>query len=113
MDNSKYYFAQRKGDQAYPSIQADNEGADLWKCSIASPRPRKPVMADFLDAHMAGAVNVFTKRIADVLQAMNMEGVNFHPSTIDDSKGTIYDNYVCVETGGNIYELADKKLLKY
>jgi hypothetical protein len=109
MDNSKYYFAKRKTDQAYPLVDVLEEGNDIWELEFSPPRPRKPVTVDFLD----GAVGVFSKRITDVMKSFGMEGVDFHSSRISDTKGTVYDNYVCVETWDNIYELMDKKLSKY
>ena len=105
MDNSKYYFVKPKSDQAYPLVDILEEDDDLWELELSSPVPRKPVMADFL----SGAKDVFDKRIADVMQSMNMEGVQFFPAEIDDTKGNIHDNYVCVIVDDNTYELADKE----
>lgn len=115
MDNSKYYFVERKGDQAYPIIDIQNLtnvqfGRErILQCCIGEPRPRNPVMADFLSS----GKDIFTKRIADVMQSMNMEGVRFFPVEIDDTKGTIHDDYVCVYVDDNTYQLMDKELSVY
>jgi hypothetical protein len=66
-------------------------------------------MADFLES----AKDIFTKRITDVMQAMNMEGVRFFSAEIDDTKGRTYDNYVCVFAEDNTYELMDKEKSEY
>jgi hypothetical protein len=109
MDNSKYYLIKRKTDQAYPLVDILEYEEEPWELELSSPVPRKPVMADYL----SGARDVFTKRIADVMQAMNMEGVCFHSTEVDDTRGTIYDNYVCLETNDNIYKLMDKEQSEY
>lgn len=114
MDNSKYYFVERKGDQAYPMINIKNIGNvrrgtdNVLECYI-SPVLRKPIMADYLRS----AKDVFSKRIADVMQAMNMEGVHFYPTEIDDQKGTIHDNYMCVYVDDNTYRLLDLEKSEY
>jgi hypothetical protein len=108
MNNEKYYFVKRKGDQAYPLISITNMGNvqrgedDILECHI-DPVVRKSVMADYLRS----TKDIFSKRVADVMQAMNMEGVHFYPTEVDDTKGTVYDGYVCVVVDGNTYKLLD------
>ena len=116
MDNSKYYFVKRKGDQAYPIINLLNLGdvecgnsEILYAVIGGSTIPRNPVMADFLKS----ANDIFTQRIADVMQEMDMENVYFYPTHIDDTKGKIHDNYVCIDVADNTYELLDKELSNY
>ena len=114
MDNEKYYFVERKEDQAYPMISITNMGKvergedDVLECYI-DPVLRKPVMADYLRS----AKDVFSKRIADVMQAMNMEGVHFYPTEVDDTKGSVYNDYVCVVVDCNTYKLLDLKKSEY
>ena len=111
MDNSKYYFVKRKGDQTYPLVALQNLGdvqfgeADTLKVIIKPPVPRNPIMADFL----SGSKDIFDKRITDVMQSMNMEGVRFFSTKIEGAKGNIYDNYKCVYVDDNTYELLDKE----
>lgn len=111
MDNSKYYFVKRKGDQAYPlcdilnMTDVEDGEADILQVEISDP-PRKPVMADYLSS----AKDIFSKRIADVMRSLNMEGVRFLPAEIDDTRGNTYDNYVCVVVDDNTYEALDKEL---
>ncbi len=115
MENEKYYSIKRKGDQAYPMINITNLGdvedgeADILECYIGKPIPRKPVMADYLRS----AKDILSKRITDVMQAMNMEGVHFYPAEIDDLKGTIHDNYMCVYVDDNTYKLLDLEKSEY
>ena len=111
MDNSKYYFVKRKGDQAYPLVDILNltkvkfGKEDILKVVIGKPVPSKPVMADFL----GGGGDFFDKRITDVMKSLNMEGVRFFPVELDNTKGTIYNNYECVSVEDNTYELLDKE----
>jgi hypothetical protein len=115
MDNSKYYFVERKGDQAYPLIDLLNIGSvengedKIVNAVIGYPIPHNPIMADFLKSYN----DIFSQRIADAMQKMNMENVLFYPIEIDDTKGTIHYNYVCIDVEDNTYELLDKELSDY
>ena len=115
MDNSKYYFVKRKGDQAYPLVNILNLGevehgnTDVLNVEMRTPIPQNPVMADFL----SGGKDIFTCRITDVMQKMNMKGIRFFLAEVDDTRGVIYDNYVCVFADENTYELMDKELSKF
>ena len=115
MDNSKYYFVESKGDKAYPLVASQNftkvkfGKADILEVIIRPPVPRKPVMADFL----SGSKDVFDKRITDVMQSMNMEGVRFFPAEVDDTKGNIHNNYTCVYVDDNTYNLLDLEKSTY
>ena len=115
MDNSKYYFVESKKDDTYPLVNILNltevkfGREDILEVVVGKPIPRNPVMADFLES----AKDIFAKRITDVMQAMNMEGVRFFSTEVDDTKGTTYDNYVCVFAENNRYELLDKEKSEY
>lgn len=107
MDNSKYYFVKRKSDDTYPFVALQNlSQVELGKTKtleviIRPPVPRDPVIADFF----SGSKDIFSKRITEVMKAMNMEGVKFIPAEIDDTKGKVYDNYECVIVDENTYQL--------
>lgn len=110
MDSYKYYFIRGKRDEAYPLVNLLNlseyrrELTDKIRVGLRNPVPRTPVMTDF---HF-GDKTVLHKRIADVMQSLNMEGVEFIPAEID-VKGEIYDDYVCVIVDNNTYEALDKE----
>lgn len=110
MDNYKYYFAQGKFDDTYPIVNVNlsryrREATDKVEVELRDPIPRNPVMADY---HF-GNKDIFHKRIADVMKSFDMEGIEFLPAEIDDGKGNIYDDYVCVVVDNNTYEALDKE----
>ncbi|GHU98984.1 hypothetical protein FACS1894159_02290 [Bacteroidia bacterium] len=116
MENEfKYYVLKRKGDQSYPLLRIDDEDYDEdGKClkvylEINTPRPRKPVLADFLYA----PETIVSKRIAEVMQSLNMEGVQFIPTQLTLPKGEIIEDYVCVLVDDNTFIALDKEKSVY
>ncbi|GHV35490.1 hypothetical protein FACS1894178_5140 [Bacteroidia bacterium] len=116
MENEfKYYVLKRKGDQSYPMLRIVNRDYDEdRKClkvylEINTPQPKKPVLADFLYA----PETIVSKRIAEVMQSLNMEGVQFIPTQLTLPKGEIIEDYVCVLVDDNTYTALDKEESDY
>ncbi|MWP49042.1 MULTISPECIES: DUF1629 domain-containing protein [unclassified Gilliamella] len=109
MNDFEYYFMQRKGDQAYPMIDILDEDAETVEAELGDPLPRRPVLADYL----TGSKDFVTKRIADVMMAMNMEGVRIVPVELSDRKGGYIEDYYCIYVDDNTYEALDKTKSDY
>ena len=115
MSEFKYYIMKRKSDQAYPLLRITgrdySEGRQirLVYLEFNSPIPRKPVMADFL----SGSETIVSKRIADAMQQLNMDGVQFIPTKLTDTKGNVTEDYVCIVVDNNTYEALDKEESDY
>jgi hypothetical protein len=62
-------------------------------------------MADFL----SGPLDFVRKRIADVMQSLNMEGVRFIPTKLTFPKGEIMEDYICINVEDNTYVAMDKE----
>ena len=109
-ENFKYYVMKRKGDQAYPLLKIvgrdfdENNKLKLVYLEINTPKPNKPVLADFLH----GPEVILSKRIATAIQKMNMEGIQFVPTQLTLKKDEIIEDYICVLFDNNTYEALDK-----
>ena len=110
-ENFKYYVMNSKGDQAYPMLKIvgrdfdENNKLKLVYLEINTPKPNKPVLADFLYA----SKDILSKRIANAMQEMNMEGVEFVPTQLTLKKGEIIEDYICVSVDNNTYEALDNE----
>ena len=66
-----------------------------WKDPIefefAKPYPRKSIMA--ADYHYWGPPKVFSNRIREVIESMNIPDVDFIDAKITNRKGEVYDEY--------------------
>ena len=115
MSEFKYYIMKRKSDQVYPLLRitgrdySEGRQIKLVYLEFNSPIPRKPVMADFL----SGSETIVSKRIANAMQQLNMDGVQFVPTELTDTKGNITEDYVCVVVANNTYEALDKEDSEY
>ena len=115
MSEFKYYIMKRKSDQAYPLLRiigrdySEGRQIKLVYLEFNSPIPRKPVMADFL----SGSETIVSKRIADAMQQLNMDGVQFIPTKLTDTTGNVTEDYVCVVVKNNTYLALDKDKAKY
>lgn len=76
-----------------------------------SPVPAKPRMADF---HLMPS-SVFSQKIYEVLQPMNIEGMQLIPATVIGKKGEEYENYwiahiynkiECIDREHSAYEIS-------
>jgi hypothetical protein len=112
MNEFKYYMLRRSGDQAYPLLRIagkdydENGRASKVYLEINTPRPRKPVLADYL---YSAASSTVSKRIAEAMQQLGMEGVQFIPTELTLPKGEIIEDYICVKVDDNTYEAMDKE----
>jgi len=105
----EYYIMRRKNDKAYPLVKITDYTDDLIKLAFNSPIPKEPVMADFLSAPKV----VISKRIAELMKKLDMEGVQFIPTILTDEKGDSTETYLCVLLENNIYPAMDKKQSDY
>lgn len=62
---------------------------ELAEFEFVKPYPRKPVMADY---HFWRFI-VVSNRIKEILQNMNIPGIDFHSAKITDNKGNTSDGY--------------------
>ncbi|MCX8745840.1 hypothetical protein J3U68_10545 [Snodgrassella sp. B3882] len=108
-NNFEYYFMQSKSDAAYPMIDLLNEHAEIIEAQLGDPLPRRPVLADYL----TGAKDFVTKRVAQVMMSMNMEGVRISPIKLADRKGGYIDDYYVIFVDDNTYEALDKTNSEY
>lgn len=105
MDNFEYYLLERKGDQTYPLIRIADNHSEIMQLEISEPKHRKPVLADYL----RGSEDFLKKHIVEAMQALNMERVKFRSTELDDGKGNIIDDYVCIIADDNCYKALDKE----
>ncbi|WP_303840190.1 DUF1629 domain-containing protein [Apibacter mensalis] len=109
MKDFEYYFMESKEDQAYPMIDLLDEYGEIIEAQLGDPLPRRPILADYL----TGAKDFVTKKIADVMLAMNMEGVRIVPIELSDQKGGYIEDYYCIYVDDNTYEALDKEKSDY
>ena len=109
MKDFEYYFMESKEDQAYPMIDLMDENGEIIEAQLGDPLPRRPILADYL----TGAKDFVTKKIADVMLAMNMEGVRIVPIELSDQKGGYIEDYYCIYVDDNTYEALDKEKSDY
>lgn len=111
MENEKYYTMFSKDDQAYPLLRIADEDCDkngrILKVhlEINTPAPRKPVLADFLYA----PEDIVSKRIAEAMQQLGMDGIQFIPTELTLPKGEIIEDYICVVVDDNTYKALDEE----
>lgn len=109
MKDFEYYFMESKEDQAYPMIDLLDEYGEIIEAQLGDPLPRRPILADYL----TGAKDFVTKKIADVMLDMNMEGVRIVPIELSDQKGGYIEDYYCIYVDDNTYEALDKEKSDY
>jgi hypothetical protein len=106
MENGCTYFVMhRKGDRAYPLIKVvDDEDNEIMELQF-NGGVRNPVMADYL----SGPYDFVRKRIAEVMQSLDMEGVRFIPTRLTFGKGEVVEDYICVNVKDNTYVAMDRE----
>lgn len=109
MKDFEYYFMMRKEDQAFPMIDLLDQRTEIIKAQLGDPLPRRPILTDYL----SGSKDFVTKKIANVMLAMNMEGVRIVPIELSDRKGGYIDDYYCIYVDDNTFEALDKKKSDY
>lgn len=103
-DEFEYYIIDRAYDKAYPLIgpQDDSmhtmmyprtreriENPELTQFRFCAPIPRKPVIGDYF----AEPSSIVSKKIANVLDAMHIEGIQLIPAEIETNTGDILKDY--------------------
>jgi len=63
---------------------------DPIEYAFAKPYPRRSVMADY---HFSGGPDVFSNRIREAIESMNVPDVDFIDAEITDRKGETFDEY--------------------
>ncbi|GHT11230.1 hypothetical protein FACS189432_09170 [Bacteroidia bacterium] len=102
MENEfEYYFIGRANNPQHPLLIADNdcppylrkkeyiENPETMAFCFGKPIPRKPKMADY----HSQPKSVISKKIFDVLDNMNVKGIQLIPAVIRGKKGETYENY--------------------
>lgn len=110
MGNFEYYIINRKGDQAYPLIDEDpdceitqfylyrnykkkiEDIQDVAKFIYAPPIPLNPVIGDYFSQPSS----IVSEKIKNVLEAMDIDGIQMIPAEITTNKGDIIENYYYV-----------------
>lgn len=108
-NNFEYYFMESKDDETYPMFDICEEHDDILEAELGDPLPRRPVLADY----HTGAKDFVSKRVAEAMMAMNMEGVRIVPLKLSDRKGGYIEDYYCVFVDDNTYEALDKENSEY
>ena len=104
-----YYLIDSKDDESYPLImevgyKPNDINPKLILLEFNDPKPRNPVMADFLE----GPEIYITAKIADIIKKFNPKGVKFIPTKLTDPKKNVYENYTCMLIDNDI-EALDKE----
>jgi hypothetical protein len=107
MDNEfEYYVIDSAEDQAYPLLDCDpdsdhtetyvydnkeNEIPDPQEMEFVfgKPYPRKPVIGDYFSQ----TESIVSEKIKNVLEPMNIKGIQLIPATVTSNKGDVYDGY--------------------
>ena len=108
-----YYLIERKHDETYPLIKEvgykpNDINPKLILLEFDDPKPRNPVMADFLE----GPEVFISAKIADVIKKFNPKGVKFIQTKLTDPKKNVYENYLCMHVENRI-EALDKEQSEY
>lgn len=76
---------------------------------MGDPLPKCPILADYL----TGSKDFVSKKIANIMLAMDMEGVRILPIELSDRKGGYINNYYCIYVDSNTFEALDKEKSDY
>ncbi|GHV35514.1 hypothetical protein FACS1894178_5240 [Bacteroidia bacterium] len=117
MENEfEYYFISRANNPQHPLLIADNdcppylrkkeyiENPETMAFCFGKPIPRKPKMADY----HSEPNSVISKKIFDVLDNLNIKGIQLIPSIITGKNDEIYENYWYIHII-NHYSVIDKE----
>ncbi|GHU74235.1 hypothetical protein FACS189413_18980 [Bacteroidia bacterium] len=117
MENEfEYYFIGRANNPQHPLLIADSdcppylrkkeyiENPETMAFCFGKPIPRKPKMADY----HSEPNSVISKKIFDVLDNLNVKGIQLIPAVIRGTKGETYENYWYVHIT-NYYSAIDKE----
>ena len=103
-DEFEYYIIDRAGDKAYPLIGPEDdsrhtmmytmsktriENPELTHFKFRDPIPKKPVIGDYFPS----PESIVSSKIADVLNAMHITGIQLIPAEIETNTGDILKDY--------------------
>lgn len=97
-----------KGDQAFPMIDLLDQRKEIIKAQLGDPLPKCPILADYL----TGSKDFVSKKIANIMLAMDMEGVRILPIELSDRKGGYINNYYCIYVDSNTFEALDQREIR-
>lgn len=113
MNEFNYYVIDRASDEAYPLIapQDDSRHTMLYSMTknkidtpervqykFCDPIPRKPVIGDYFSE----PESVVSRKIADVLEPMHIDGIQLIPAEIKTNTGEILENYFYIHIYNHI-----------
>jgi hypothetical protein len=112
----EYYRINRKNDDAIPLLDQDDgcpnylyqenriANPEPMLFQIGDPIPRRPKMADY----HASPSSVISKKIFDVLEPQNIEGIQLLPSIIRGKNDELFHNYWAIHIFKRIKCVDDK-----
>lgn len=110
MNEFEYYLMKRRGNKPFPLVVADmrSDHTNLYigdnfseyhekpipdprtmEFGFRAPIPRKPVIGDYFAAAGDGVVS---RKIADVLLPMDINGIQLVPAQVMSNKGELYED---------------------
>jgi hypothetical protein len=123
---SDYFVIERAGPSSYPLLQWDQSPSAFRKGTavdvtepiqlrLSKPVPRNPVMVD----HHCLPEPVFSPRIRDVLEPLNLYGVQLVPADVKVKDGDVrrywmlhvYNEIPCVDRENSVFKLSPSGLL--
>jgi hypothetical protein len=127
MNNNEfeYYRVRWKNNNNIPRLVADKdcpkylydsgqiENPELMLFKLGQPIPRNPIMADYLTCPSS----VISKKIYDVLEPMQIKGIQLLPAIINGKDDEVFENYwaihmfnmiKCVDVKASICELSPR-----
>lgn len=123
---SDYFVIERAGPSSYPLLQWDQSASAFRKSTavevtepirlrLSKPVPRNPVMVD----HHCLPEPVFSPRIRDVLEPLNLYGVQLIPADVKVKDGDVrrywmmhvYNEISCVDRARSVFKLSPSGLM--
>lgn len=113
MNEFEYYIVERDGSQAYPLLATDSDyphtmmyirteelinDPQLTGFKYSDPIPRNPVIGDYFSQ----TESVVSKKIKDVLEPLNIKGIQLIPAQITTNKGDVLENYYYIHIANYI-----------
>ena len=122
MNEFEYYLIGGDGDASTPLLAPDEyqslrilhkeipyEGLEPIRLRFNNPIPRNPTMRDYHSL----PYSVVSKKVRDILETMNIFGVQFIPAVIrNELNGDVYEGYYIIHVFNQI-ECLDREKAKY
>ena len=115
--NEEYFIIKRENNNSYPLLINDTgcppynrekkfiENAQRMCFCFGKPVPQKPVMADY----HSSPKSIVSDRVYNILNNLNIKGLQLIPATINGKKGEAYTNYWYIHITNNFSDIFDKK----